>query len=119
VPGAILLDTLLQRVKASELVLCEWALREGLLGDYVAGHASYLAAVEMEPDLRRRSVIALAERCRYDAAHARQVADVALALFDKREAGALLSSKGGASDAGRTYRGKAAGIPGTRQGGFE
>jgi exopolyphosphatase/guanosine-5'-triphosphate,3'-diphosphate pyrophosphatase len=83
VPGAILLDTLLQRVKASELVLCEWALREGLLGDYVAGHASYLAAVEMEPDLRRRSVIALAERCRYDAAHARQVADVALALFDQ------------------------------------
>jgi exopolyphosphatase/guanosine-5'-triphosphate,3'-diphosphate pyrophosphatase len=37
----------------------------------------------MEPDLRRRSVIALAERCRYDAAHARQVADVALALFDQ------------------------------------
>jgi hypothetical protein len=36
-----------------------------------------------------------------------------------RIAGAWLSSKGGASDAGRTYRGKAAVIPGTRQGGFE
>jgi exopolyphosphatase/guanosine-5'-triphosphate,3'-diphosphate pyrophosphatase len=83
VPGAILLDTLLQRVKASELVLCEWALREGLLVDFVRGHASYIAAVETEPDLRRRSVVALAERCRFDAAHGRQVAEVALALFDQ------------------------------------
>jgi exopolyphosphatase/guanosine-5'-triphosphate,3'-diphosphate pyrophosphatase len=83
VPGAILLSTLLERVKPSELVLCEWALREGLLIDYVCGHASYLAAVEAEPDVRRRSVVALAERCRYDAAHAGKVAGLALALFDQ------------------------------------
>ena len=83
VPGAVLLSTLLNMVKATELVLCEWALREGLLIDYVRGHESYLAAVEAEPDVRRRSVMALAERCHYDEAHARQVAVLALALFDQ------------------------------------
>ena len=54
-----------------ELILCEWALREGILLDYIHGHPRSLARAEAYPDVRRRSVMALAERCQFDEAHAR------------------------------------------------
>ena len=41
-----------------------------------------MARAEAYPDVRRRSVVSLAERCRYDEDHARQVARLALDLFD-------------------------------------
>jgi exopolyphosphatase / guanosine-5'-triphosphate,3'-diphosphate pyrophosphatase len=82
VAGAVVLDTILQEVEATEIVLCEAALREGLIVDYIQEHPRSLARASAYPDVRRRSVMALAERCRFDAAHAQQAARLALALFD-------------------------------------
>lgn len=83
VAGAVILDTILACLGAKELVLCEWALREELLLHYIHGHPRTLARAEAYPDVRRRSVVALAERCEYDEAHARHVAGLALSLFDQ------------------------------------
>ena len=83
VAGAVVLDTVLDRLGVEELVLCEWALREGILLDYINGHPRSLARAEAYPDVRKRSVVALAERCLYDEAHARQVAALATSLFDQ------------------------------------
>jgi exopolyphosphatase/guanosine-5'-triphosphate,3'-diphosphate pyrophosphatase len=80
--GAILLDTLLERLGAGEIALCDVALREGLVLDYIQRNAAHIRTVERYPDPRRRSVIELAERCNYLPAHAQQVARLALALFD-------------------------------------
>jgi exopolyphosphatase/guanosine-5'-triphosphate,3'-diphosphate pyrophosphatase len=82
VAGAVILDEILDSLKAKQIVLCEWALREGLLLDYLHGHARSVARAQAYPDVRRRSVVALAERCGYDDGHARQVAVLALGLFD-------------------------------------
>jgi exopolyphosphatase/guanosine-5'-triphosphate,3'-diphosphate pyrophosphatase len=82
VAGAVVLDTLLKRLEVPELMLCEWALREGLILDYVRQHRRSLAQAEAYPDVRRRSVVGLAERCQYDEAHARHVAMLSLSLFD-------------------------------------
>jgi exopolyphosphatase/guanosine-5'-triphosphate,3'-diphosphate pyrophosphatase len=82
VPGAILLDTLLERLGARELVLCEWALREGVLLDYIHRNPRSVARAEAYPDVRQRSVVSLGERCGYDEKHARKVAQLALDLFD-------------------------------------
>ena len=82
VAGAILLDTLLRRLGAEEITLCDLALREGVLLDYIHGHRKHIARVDRYPDVRRRSVIELAERCSWEAEHARQVAAVALTMFD-------------------------------------
>jgi exopolyphosphatase/guanosine-5'-triphosphate,3'-diphosphate pyrophosphatase len=83
VAGAVILDAILGGLGAKELVLCEWALREGLLLDYIHGHPRMLARAEAYPDVRRRSVVALAERCLYDETHARHVAGLAVSLFDQ------------------------------------
>jgi exopolyphosphatase/guanosine-5'-triphosphate,3'-diphosphate pyrophosphatase len=82
VPGAVLLDTVLGELGARELTLCEWSLREGILLDYIHNHPRTLARAEAYPDVRRRSVASLAERCASNEAHGRHVARLALALFD-------------------------------------
>jgi len=82
VAGAIVLDTVLERLGVSQLTLSEWALREGVLLDYIQGHPRTLARASDYPDVRRRSVVALTERWRSDQPHARHVAGLALQLFD-------------------------------------
>ncbi|MEW6321388.1 MAG: Ppx/GppA phosphatase family protein [Acidobacteriota bacterium] len=83
VAGAVLLDTLLRRLGASEITLCDLALREGLVLDYIQRHRREISRVDRYPDVRRRSAMELAERCHWEADHSRQVAALALALFDQ------------------------------------
>ena len=83
VAGAVLLDTLLRRLKADEVTLCDLALREGLVLDYIHRHRSDIARVDRYPDVRRRSAIELAERSNWEGGHSRQVCRLALALFDQ------------------------------------
>lgn len=83
VAGAVLLDTLLRRLKADDVTLCDLALREGLVLDYIRRHSSDIARVDRYPDVRRRSAIELAERSNWEAEHSRQVCRLALALYDQ------------------------------------
>jgi exopolyphosphatase/guanosine-5'-triphosphate,3'-diphosphate pyrophosphatase len=86
VAGAVLLDTILRRLGAAELTMCDLSLREGLILDYIARHRKQIAQADRYPDVRRRSVVELAERCNYWPEHASQVARLALALFDQTRA---------------------------------
>jgi exopolyphosphatase/guanosine-5'-triphosphate,3'-diphosphate pyrophosphatase len=83
VAGAVLLDTILRALKAEEITLCDLALREGLILDYIHQHRTDISRADRIPDVRRRSVVELAERCSYAAEHASQVRQLALALFDQ------------------------------------
>ena len=82
VAGAVLLDTLVDELGAEELVLCDFALREGLVLDYIKKNRAHIRKVDRYPDVRRRSVIELGERCNYLADHAQQVARLSLRIFD-------------------------------------
>jgi exopolyphosphatase/guanosine-5'-triphosphate,3'-diphosphate pyrophosphatase len=83
VAGAVLLDTILRRLGATELTLCDLALREGLVLDYIRRHRRQIAHIDEFPDVRRRSAVELAERCNANPEHLAQVAKLALALFDQ------------------------------------
>ena len=83
VAGSVLLDTIMRRLGAEDLTLCDLALREGLVLDYIHRNSARIRKVERYPDVRRRSVIELGERCRYWAEHAQQVARIALSIFDQ------------------------------------
>jgi exopolyphosphatase/guanosine-5'-triphosphate,3'-diphosphate pyrophosphatase len=83
VSGAVLVDTILLQLGAQELTLCELSLREGAVLDYIRRNLPRIERIERYPDVRRRSVIELAQRCNYAAEHAQQVARLALALFDE------------------------------------
>lgn len=86
VAGAVLLDEIVRRLGASELTLCDLSLREGLVLDYIARHGRQIVRADRYPDVRRRSVVELAERCHYNPGHAAQVARLAVALFDRTRA---------------------------------
>ena len=81
--GAVLLVAVLERLGAEEITLCDLSLREGLVLDYIAQHRKQIAQADRYPDVRRRSVFELAERCNYFAEHAGQVARLAVALFEQ------------------------------------
>ncbi len=81
VPGVILVRSLLEVAHADEYVLCEAALREGLVADYAARNRQGIQLIDEFPDLRRRAVVQLARRCGVNQAHAEQVARLALDLF--------------------------------------
>jgi exopolyphosphatase/guanosine-5'-triphosphate,3'-diphosphate pyrophosphatase len=83
VAGSVLLDTIVRRLNADEFTLCDLALREGLVLDYIHRNSARIRKVERYPDVRRRSVIELGERCGYWPEHAAQVARLALAIFDQ------------------------------------
>ena len=83
VAGSVLLDTIVRRLGADEFTLCDLALREGLVLDYIARNSARIRKAERYPDVRRRSVVELGERCGYWAEHAQQVTKLALALFDQ------------------------------------
>jgi exopolyphosphatase/guanosine-5'-triphosphate,3'-diphosphate pyrophosphatase len=86
VAGSVLLDTLLKRLGAKDLTLCDLALREGLVLDYIHRNSGRIKKAESYPDVRRRSVVELGERCRFWPEHARQVAQIALSIFDQTRA---------------------------------
>ena len=83
VAGAVLFDTIIRRLGADEFTLCDLALREGLVLDYIHRNSARIRKVERYPDVRRRSVIELGERCGYWPEHAQQVARLALSIFDQ------------------------------------
>src|SRR5581483_2839135 len=82
VAAAVLIDTILRRLGAHEITLCDLSLREGIVLDYIARHRKEIADAERYPDVRRRSVVELAERCNYVPEHAQHLTRLALRLFD-------------------------------------
>jgi exopolyphosphatase/guanosine-5'-triphosphate,3'-diphosphate pyrophosphatase len=83
VAGSVLFDTIVRRLGAEEFTLCDLALREGLVIDYIHRNGARIRKVERYPDVRRRSVIELGERCGYWSEHAQHVSRLALAIFDQ------------------------------------
>jgi exopolyphosphatase/guanosine-5'-triphosphate,3'-diphosphate pyrophosphatase len=75
--AAVLIDFVLSRAGAANLVACSWALREGVLLD-LAG----VGAERATTGVRRSSVEAVAARFNGENAHGRQTARLAVDLFD-------------------------------------
>jgi exopolyphosphatase/guanosine-5'-triphosphate,3'-diphosphate pyrophosphatase len=93
VAGTVLLDTILRRLGAEELTLCDLALREGLVLDYIRRNRRQIAQIDNIPDVRRRSTLELAERCNYYPDHSNQVVRLSLALFDQTRASHRLTDR--------------------------
>ncbi|MGA3352099.1 MAG: Ppx/GppA phosphatase family protein [Acidimicrobiales bacterium] len=79
--GAAVAEVLMERTGMRELTVSEWGLREGIIISTIARHDR----VELSDDpraIRRASVMSLCARSRWPEAHSRQVARLAVELFD-------------------------------------
>ena len=82
-PATIVLRRLMELSGRDELVLCDKAIREGVIYDFIVRHRERIKAEGEIPDLRRRNVLALARRCQAPEVHSLHVASLALRLFDQ------------------------------------
>ena len=85
VAGAILADYVLTRVGAKQLVACTWALREGVLLDFIARHRKGIEESERYGAPRGRSVARLARHLGETGEHGSRIARLSLRLFDQLE----------------------------------
>jgi exopolyphosphatase/guanosine-5'-triphosphate,3'-diphosphate pyrophosphatase len=80
--GACLAVHILRRLRAKQLVACTYALREGVLLDFMARHKKGIEESERFATPRRRSVARLARHLGETSEHGSRVARLALRLFD-------------------------------------
>jgi len=86
VAGACLAHQVVRRVGAVEVVACTWALREGVLLDYINRHRKGIEETELYGEPRRRSVARFARHMGVVGDHHQHVAALALQLFDQLQA---------------------------------
>lgn len=84
VPGLILVDMIFRLFNLNEIVVSDYALREGMVLHYLKDHfnASSEQEHEFELDIRKESVYELGCRCDWNRKHSEHVATLALQLFD-------------------------------------
>ena len=84
VAGAALVHYLFNELDIPQIDVCDRALREGMIIDYMQTHwPKVKLSVCKVRDPRRRSVIELGRRCNYNEPHALHVAHLAVTLFDQ------------------------------------
>src|SRR5262249_37789502 len=74
VPGAMVLEHVLQQSGLDGIVLSDFGVREGLVTDYIASHAEEITAADRIEDVRLRSVVALANKFKSNLPHSEHVA---------------------------------------------
>jgi exopolyphosphatase/guanosine-5'-triphosphate,3'-diphosphate pyrophosphatase len=83
VPGALILQETMQMLGAGEIVICERALREGVIVDWMLTHGLIEDKLRYQGSVRRRSVLNMARRFNVDLEHAERIAKFAMQLFDQ------------------------------------
>jgi exopolyphosphatase / guanosine-5'-triphosphate,3'-diphosphate pyrophosphatase len=84
VAGSTFLATAMEMFDFEEMTISEWSLREGILLDTI-GHHDPADWTDDPRSIRRASVQSLARRCSFPEDHSRQVARLALDVFDQTE----------------------------------
>ncbi len=86
VAGACVAERIIKTVSAKRVVGCTWALREGVLLDFIERHQKGIEELGLYESPRIRSVVRLARHLGETSRHGSQVAELALSLFDQLEA---------------------------------
>ena len=94
VPGALILQTAMAMLGAKEFVVCERALREGLIVDWMLRNDLIVDRFAFQSSIRQRTVLHQAQRYGVDLARAERVASYALSLYSQTQ-GLLHADDGG------------------------
>jgi exopolyphosphatase / guanosine-5'-triphosphate,3'-diphosphate pyrophosphatase len=81
VAAAVLVGYLMDELDIKKIHLCDSALREGILVEYIGRHKPDLQVRRDVPDPRRRAVLDLARRCHWHQTHSEQVARLTMRLY--------------------------------------
>lgn len=85
VPGALILQSAMAMAGATELVVCERALREGLIVDWMLRNDLIVDRFAFQSSIRQRTVLHQAQRYGVDQQRAERVAGHALSLYSQTQ----------------------------------
>jgi exopolyphosphatase/guanosine-5'-triphosphate,3'-diphosphate pyrophosphatase len=80
--GAIILEQIFSELNLEDITLSNFSLREGILFDTIDKEHNTLLKEDLG-DIRYRSIISLAENCRFDKPHSEQVLKLSLRIFEQ------------------------------------
>lgn len=85
VPGAVILKEAMRMLDVDRITVCEHALREGLVVDWMLTYGLIEDRMQYQQSVRERSVMKAARKYRVDMPHSELVAKFALDLFDQTQ----------------------------------
>ncbi|HEY9662534.1 MAG TPA: Ppx/GppA phosphatase family protein, partial [Allocoleopsis sp.] len=85
VAGAVILQEAMSLLGIDSITICERALREGVVVDWMLTHGLIEDRLRYQSSVRQRSVMKAAKKYRVDLAHSERVAHFALSLFDQTQ----------------------------------
>jgi len=86
VPGAMILLETMKMLEVKEITICERALREGLIVDWMLTHGLIENRLRYQSSVRDRSVINIAQKYKVDLDSSQRIANFCLNIFDQTEA---------------------------------
>jgi exopolyphosphatase / guanosine-5'-triphosphate,3'-diphosphate pyrophosphatase len=83
VPGAVILLEAMQMLKLDSIVICERALREGVIVDWMLTRGLINSRLRYQNEVKNRNVIKIAQKYHVDIEYSQRVAEFALSIFDQ------------------------------------
>ncbi|GAB4370501.1 MAG: Ppx/GppA phosphatase family protein [Elainellaceae cyanobacterium] len=83
IAGAVILQEALSLLGVETIAICERALREGVVVDWMLAHGLIEDRLRYQGSVRQRSIIKIAQKYRVNLPHSERVAKFALSLFDQ------------------------------------
>ena len=83
VPGAVILLEAMSMLKLKSIVICERALREGMIVDWMLSRGLINSRLRYQNEVKNRNVIKIAQKYHVDLDYSRRVATFALSIFDQ------------------------------------
>ncbi|NEO26045.1 MAG: Ppx/GppA family phosphatase [Kamptonema sp. SIO4C4] len=83
IAGAIILTEAMKMLNIEELTICERALREGMIVDWMLAHGLIVDRLQFQGEVRQRSVYKIAQKYQVKLDYSEQVAQFAVSLFDQ------------------------------------
>ena len=83
VPGAIILLEAMEMLCIDSITICERALREGIIVDWMLTHGLISDRLRYQNEVRNRNVFKIAHKYQVDLEYSQRVANFALSLFDQ------------------------------------
>ena len=83
VPGAIILLEAMTMLNLDSITICEQALREGMIVDWMLTHGLIESRLRYQNEVRKRNVIKIAQKYRVNLDYSQRVANFALSLFEQ------------------------------------
>lgn len=85
VPGAIILLEVMTMLNLDSITICEQALREGIIVDWMLTRGLIESRLRYQNEVRKRNVIKIAQKYRVNLEYSQKVADFAVSLFEQTQ----------------------------------